>query len=300
VFSLGLVVAAAGALGLAAAAPSATVAFPPAIGGYEYKACFEKFPQTGVIDREGFYLNSYVANGQPSNMGMGSRWDNYHCLVGNPLHFGNVRFTVNVFAMANGALGAPLAGYEVEMQALFPKFIVEGPRAGRVGTPFATEAQIYTDPSSALPWFASVVAGALPPGLRVAGNGRISGVPLKAGVYSFTLQYTTPVVPWQNAARPRYAVALTIAKPLAVVPDALRPATVGRLYRARLAGVRGDAPYTFVRLAGALPRGLRLSRTGSISGVPTRAGTYRFVIAVRDSAGVRGRDAVLLKVRRDR
>jgi hypothetical protein len=284
-------------LALPAAANGAVVAFPPAIGGFEYQSCLEKLPNTGVIAGEGIYVNSYVANGQASNMTMGSRPDNYFCLVGSPNHFGNVRFTVNVFTFAGGVLGHEITWYEVFMQTLLPKFIVEGPSVGRVGVPFATWAPIYTDPPSSLPWSASVVAGTLPPGLRVVGNGRINGVPRRAGTFSFVLQYTTAAVPWREPPRPRYRVTLVIAKPVAVVPDVLPTATVGQRYRARLAGARGQAPYTFKRVTGSLPRGLTLSPTGTIAGTPKRAGTYRIVVAVTDDLGVRGRDAVVLRVR---
>jgi hypothetical protein len=283
---------------LAPASPAAAVvAFPPAIGGFEYQACLPKLPNTGVIAGEGIYVNSYVANGQASNMTMGSRPDNHHCLVGDPRHYGNVHFSVNVFTFAGGVLGPQIAAYEIVMQTLLPKFIVEGPTEGRVGVPFATWAPIYTDPSSSLPWSASVVAGSLPPGLSVVGNGRILGVPRSAGTFSFVLEYTTAVVPWREPARPRYRVSLVIAKPLAVVPDALPTAIVGRRYRARLAGVRGQAPYSFKRIRGSLPRGLVLSRTGTIAGTPKRAGMYRIVVAVTDDLGVRGRDTVVVRVR---
>jgi large repetitive protein len=281
----------------ASAANAAAIAFPPAIGGFEYQACFEKLPNTGVIAGEGIYVNSYVANGQASNMTMGSRPDNYHCLVGDPRHYGNVHFTVNFFTFAGGALGPQIASYEVVMQTLLPKFIVEGPSVGRVGVPFATWAPIYTDPSSSLPWSASVVAGSLPPGLRVIGNGRINGVPRAAGTFSFVLEYTTAIVPWREPARPRYRVALVIAKPLAVLPDTLPAAIVGRRYRARLAGARGAPPYSFKRIKGSLPRGLTLSPTGTIAGTPRRAGTYKIVVAVTDDLGDHGRDTVVVRVR---
>jgi large repetitive protein len=294
---LPLLLVAAMFLALPPCAPAAAVSLPPAIGGFDYKGCLERLPNTGVLAGDGFYVNSYVANGQAANMTMGGRLDNYYCLVGDPRHYGNVRFTVNVFTFAGGVLGAQLASYDVFMQTLLPKFIVEGPSTGRVGMPFSTEAQIYSDPSSSLPWFASVVAGALPPGLRVSGNGQIVGVPRKAGVYAFTLEYTSPVVPWQDPTRPRYPVTLTIARPLAIVPDRLATATVGRRYRVPLVGRRGQAPYRFVRVRGRLPRGLTLSATGIISGTPRRGGTYKILVAITDDAGDRGRDTVLLKVR---
>jgi Putative Ig domain len=277
------------------------MAFPPAIGGFDYKACFDQLPNTGVVDREGFYRNSYVASGQASNMTMGSRLDNYFCLVGSPNHYGNVSFVVNVFTMYGEALGEQINAYEVSMQTLLPKFIIDGPTIGRVGEPFSTDVPIYSDPSSDLGWTATVAAGHLPPGLAVTGNGNITGTPRRSGMYSFTLEYTTPVVPWQNEARPRHAITLVVARPLAVVPSRLRSATVGRPYAARLTGRGGWPPYRFtVPTRSRLPRGLRVSQTGTVSGTPLNAGTYRLAVEIVDSTGARRRTSVLLRIARRR
>jgi hypothetical protein len=283
---------------LVLAGAARAIVFPPAIAGFAYRACLERLPNTGVIAGEGIYVNSYVANGQASNMTMGGRADNYHCLVGSPTHYGNVRFTVNVFAMSGGVLAAPLASYVVEMQTLFPKFIVDGPSYGRVGSPFSTKVPIYSDPPSQLPWTATVAKGSLPPGLSVSGNGAIRGVPRRAGTFPFTLEYTTPLVPWQDAARPRFDVSLVVADRIGVRQTALPVGRHGARYVARLVGTHGLPPYTFVPLAGTLPRALTLSRTGIVRGVPRRAGTFTVRVLVTDAAGEQGRDTVLLRVRR--
>ena len=120
---LPLLLVAATSLALPPSAPAAVVYFPPALGGFEYKACFEKLPNTGVIAGEGIYVNSYVASGQASNMTMGSRLDNYFCLVGDPRHYGNVHVFVNVFTFSAGVLGPQIASYDVFMQTLLPKCV---------------------------------------------------------------------------------------------------------------------------------------------------------------------------------
>ena len=60
-------------------------------------------------------------------------------------------------------------------------------------------------------------------------------------------------------------------------------AIVGTSYDAVISVNGGIAPYTFVTRSGQLPPGLRLSAsTGSISGMPSAAGTYNFTIGVTD------------------
>ena len=47
----------------------------------------------------------------------------------------------------------------------------------------------------------------------------------------------------------------------------------------------GTAPYTWTVRGGHLPAGLSLSLGGTVSGQPTRAGTFDFTLQVADSAG---------------
>jgi hypothetical protein len=78
--------------------------------------------------------------------------------------------------------------------------------------------------------------------------------------------------------------ALAVVPPLSVQTHRLARGTVGNLYRAALRAALGTSPYRWRLAGGALPRGLRLSRSGVISGVPTRAGRWTFTVQVRDSS----------------
>ena len=62
-----------------------------------------------------------------------------------------------------------------------------------------------------------------------------------------------------------------------VTPGAVYPTT-------NLAVSNGTGPFTWAVTGGALPPGLALSATGTISGVPTAAGTFNFTVTVTDSA----------------
>ncbi|MEU3455147.1 putative Ig domain-containing protein [Micromonospora sp. NPDC006766] len=66
-------------------------------------------------------------------------------------------------------------------------------------------------------------------------------------------------------------------------------AEVGVAYTATVQTSLGRPPYTFAITYGSLPPGLTLNTsTGTISGVPSAAGTYAFVVQATDTGGLRG------------
>ena len=64
----------------------------------------------------------------------------------------------------------------------------------------------------------------------------------------------------------------------------LPTSSVGTSYAALL-DVSGGGTFTFSLSSGRLPDGLTLSPAGSITGVPTRQGTFDFVIVATDNQG---------------
>ena len=74
---------------------------------------------------------------------------------------------------------------------------------------------------------------------------------------------------------------------IATVPIAMSAnfpaAIVGTSYNSVISVNGGIAPYTFLIRTGTLPPGLKLSAsTGSISGMPSTVGNYKFTVAVTD------------------
>jgi len=125
----------------------------------------------------------------------------------------------------------------------------------------------------------SLVAGALPAGLKLSSAGTIQGTPKKAGHFSFTVTVTDSA-PLSASA----TLSLTVA-PFSVESSHLSPGVAGKSYRARLAARGGAAPLHWKVTSGRLPSGLRLARSGLISGKPAKRGTYRFTVKVTDAAG---------------
>ncbi|HTV72556.1 MAG TPA: fibronectin type III domain-containing protein [Candidatus Acidoferrales bacterium] len=66
-------------------------------------------------------------------------------------------------------------------------------------------------------------------------------------------------------------------------PSSLPAATVNTAYSQTITASGGTAPYTYTLSAGALPNGMSLSSSGTLSGTPTVAGSYDFTVKTTDS-----------------
>jgi hypothetical protein len=92
--------------------------------------------------------------------------------------------------------------------------------------------------------------------------------------------------------------AVAVSPPMTIVSSALPVAARGRRYSANLYQVLGKRPVHWRVIHGHLPAGVHLSRTGHLSGVPLRVGTYHLTVRVTDSSAHRMTDkaAVTLTV----
>lgn len=145
----------------------------------------------------------------------------------------------------------------------------------------APYAQALTGAGGVPPYAWSLSAGSLPPGLLLSSSGDITGEPTADGTFSFTAQLTDVA----GAKVPR-TFTLRVRSPyLALTTIALPDANVGDAYAKSIAAEGGLPPYTWTLAGGALPDGLTLGATGSVSGRATTAGTFSFVVQVTDGAG---------------
>ena len=160
---------------------------------------------------------------------------------------------------------------------------------GEVKAPF-TSTLTASGGTAPYTWTAS---GVTPPGLSVASNGVVSGVPTRAGSFGLTAH----VVDASGAGRD-VQVTLVIRPRLTVAARRLPAAAAGRAYRAKLSARGGVAPFRWSLGHGALPRGLKLtSRTGTIAGTTKNTGTFRVTVRVRDALGASSTKTLVLTVR---
>jgi len=134
---------------------------------------------------------------------------------------------------------------------------------------------------------------------RTGANGAVVVTDVEPGDH--TIQVKRP--PYKDAEAkvtvvgPRTAVEVPLepATPLAVVPGqstsvpeepdhlGLPASAAGKTYSFSFTAAGGVPPYEWSMPADAIPPGMSLSRGGVLSGMPKKAGAYRFIVQVRDS-----------------
>ncbi|MDR2018416.1 MAG: putative Ig domain-containing protein [Syntrophobacterales bacterium] len=119
-------------------------------------------------------------------------------------------------------------------------------------------------------------AAHLPPGLSLAGNGDIYGVPREAGFFVISLYGQG------QGTRIDKELGITIMDPFNITTSSLPGGTVGVAYSQSLSA-SGAAPISWSVAGGALPPGLSLASSGEISGTPTAAGTFNFTVKAQNN-----------------
>jgi hypothetical protein len=140
--------------------------------------------------------------------------------------------------------------------------------------------QMLRAAGGAPPYTWSIVGGSLPPGLMISAMGVISGTPTAMGTFSFTVHVTDSANPSQSASA---TLTITVTDILTITTMSLPNGAAGVRYSATLSATGGNLPYVWLILAGALPPGLNLARSGAITGTPLLAGTFNFTVQVIDS-----------------
>jgi hypothetical protein len=152
--------------------------------------------------------------------------------------------------------------------------------------PSAATSTFYSTTLSAgggtAPYTWRLFSGSLPPGLSLDSNGVISGTPNTVGTYNFSVSVTDAV--GGNTSK---SFSIAVATPALTITSsaALPSARVGDNYSVTLAANGGKPPLRWAAGNG-FPTALTLNATtGVISGLPTAAGLFTFVIQVSDSVG---------------
>jgi hypothetical protein len=127
----------------------------------------------------------------------------------------------------------------------------------------------------------SLSGGALPTGLSLSADGKLSGTPTAAGNASFQLTATYKTKSGQQAYQV-FVADINVALASASLPDGTQ--NVAYTYDFKpLVSVSGDSTFTpseasWSLSSGTLPAGLQLNSDGTLSGVPTKGGAASFTV----------------------
>jgi hypothetical protein len=155
--------------------------------------------------------------------------------------------------------------------------------AGQVGAAYSTMVQAT---GGATPYHWSISSGALPAGLTLsAATGTISGTPTTSGSFPFTTKVTDSTSTTAQTATKSLSITVASASAAVQITTTSLPSGQAAVaYSTTLAAIDGISPYKWSITSGALPAGLTLASSGTISGTPTTSGTFSFTVHVADSA----------------
>jgi uncharacterized protein (TIGR03437 family) len=129
------------------------------------------------------------------------------------------------------------------------------------------------------------VTGNPPPGLSYNGFCAVTGTPASGGNFNFAVTGTDANNNSTGAVTVTTAVNPTT---VGILNSQSNNGTVGTAYNWRIFAQHGTAPYVFSVSSGSLPKGLRISSSGSqgfVTGTPTATGSTSFSLVARDNAG---------------
>lgn len=163
---------------------------------------------------------------------------------------------------------------------------------GTVGQPYNA---VLAASGGTAPYTHVVTTGQIPTGLSLTSTGVLSGTPLAAGQFNFSVQTT-------DAASATGVTALSVqissTTGLTLSSTTLPTGRLNTPYDTTLSAQGGTAPYSFDLLigGGVLPPGMALAATGRIFGTPTSAGVFPVTVRVTDATGGSYQAALTLRI----
>ena len=247
--------------GVSYAAPSvATGSLSSATVGIPYSASLEETGGAGPLTW------SLSSGSLPQGMTLAQSG----LISGTPTGTCNCTFTVEV---TDSSVKPMSASQQLTLFVGQPPTITSAPNATFIeGAPSS-----FTPTATGYPIPIISEDGALPSGVTYTSAG-ISGTPTERGTFPITLTA-------HNGVGTAFAQSFTLTVvPLGITTTSLPAGTVKTPYTATLAASGGNPPYKWKLATGSkLPKGLKLSSAGQITGTPKAAGTTTVTIQVTDT-----------------
>ncbi len=210
-------------------------------------------------------------------------------ISGTPTSAGTFTFTAKFVETATGQSDTQTLSITIT-PASAPVISTSSLPAGAVGTSYS--AQLQTVGNQPGTW--TRTAGTLPSGLALnASTGVISGTPTAAGTWNFSVRFTST-----NGLTDTQALSILVDPNTApvIATTTLPDGAIGVPYSQTLT-TNGNRAGTWSRTSGSLPPGLTLNgTTGVISGTPTTAGTFSFVVLFTAAGGLTDSQSLSIKI----
>jgi large repetitive protein len=149
--------------------------------------------------------------------------------------------------------------------------------AGQVGVPYSVTLQAT---GGVAPYTWQLSEGTLPSGLALHANGTVSGTPQETGPFLFVASVEDDA---SNTRAKHFS--FTIGGMSITSSSPLPAATVGVPYGFTFAVVGGEAPHSWEMSSSSSPPGLSMQGGGTLSGTPTLAGDFNFLVTVSENLG---------------
>jgi subtilase family serine protease len=161
--------------------------------------------------------------------------------------------------------------------------------SGSVGIPYSLNLAAKGG-SGQYSW--KLIGGALPTGLTLGVDGRITGTPTNPVLEACVVEVQSA----GSTALRAYTLKVDASAPsLGILEEQLLPGRRGVAYRQAITAVGGTPPYR-ITTTSPLPAGLVLNVEGVVSGIPTAEGSYTLPITVKDSVDHQLTAAISLKI----
>jgi hypothetical protein len=205
-------------------------------------------------------------------------------ITGTPTQAGSFSFTARV---SDGGTVAPQKSFTISIASSEPVAAVSiatgSLPSGTSGTAYSASLQAT---GGQAPYGWSLASGALPAGVSLnPSTGVLSGTPSESGQSSFVAKVTD-----SNAASAQKSFSISIAaantSPVAITTTDLADGVVDQSYAETLSASGGTQPYRWSLVSGALPAGVTLSSSGTLSGSPNASGSYTVGVKVTDAATI--------------
>jgi hypothetical protein len=216
---------------------------------------------------------------------------------GAPGQIGKYAFTAQV---SDSSSTPQTASQTLAVSVIAPSPLLIGTTTLPNGTVQVAYSATLAASGGVAPYSWSVVSGSLPPGLTLsASTGALSGAPSASGSYSFSVQVRDSAAATPQSATQGFTISVAAAAvaALQITTSSLPSGQLQVAYSATLAATGGTTPYSWGVVSGSFPPGLTLgASSGVISGTPTQAGQFGFIVQVKDSATQSARQALSIAI----